>query len=144
MTTFDNIKKYATLRGLNLRDTATKAGLSQNAIYRYNQGVEPKYPTLKAIADALSVDVSDLSDEYAKKSEVQESPTQKNTEPKHIDVDDIVNSVAPLTQRDHALSDEDQAAIRALVKTYLESKEGQDRLRKYGGYDNNGKKTDGK
>ncbi|MBQ0837544.1 helix-turn-helix transcriptional regulator [Lactiplantibacillus pentosus] len=144
MTTFDNIKKYANLRGLNLRDTATKAGLSPNAIYRYNQGVEPKYPTLKAIADALAVDVSDLSDEYAPQSETEKAPTQTTTEPKHIDVDDIVNSVAPLTQRDHALSDEDQAAIRALVKTYLESKEGQDRLRKYGDYDNDGKKTDGK
>lgn len=142
MTTFDNIKKYANLRGLNLRETAVKSGLSANAIYRYNQGVEPKYPTLKAIADTLHVDVSDLSNEYVVKESNSEKAPTTNDEPKHIDVEDIVNSSAMLTSRDHALSDEDRAAIRALVSTYLNSKEGQDRLRKYGGYDNEGNKTE--
>lgn len=140
MTTFDNIKKFAKLRGYNLRETAVKAGLSPNAIYRYNQGIEPKYPTLKAIADALSVEISELSSEYIDDSANSDTAVSTTETPQHIDVDDIVNNVAPLTQRDHALSDEDQAAIRALVKTYLESKEGQDRLRKYGGYGSDGEK----
>lgn len=138
MTTFDNIKKYAKLRGYNLRETAVKAGLSPNAIYRYNQGIEPKYSTLKAIADALGVKVSDLSSEY---TNTTDSIKQPNT-PKHIDVEDIVNNSAELTSRNQALTDEDRAALRALVSTYLNSKEGQDRLRKFGGYDNEGNKID--
>lgn len=62
--------------------------------------------------------------------------------PKHIDVDDIVNNQAMLTSRNHALSDEDHKAIRALLTTYLNSDEGQDRLRKFGGYGDDGKKQD--
>jgi len=141
MTTFDNIKKYAKLRGYNLRETAVKAGLSPNAIYRYNQGIEPKYPTLKAIADALAVEISDLSSEYADSTDKSNST---ENEPQHIDVEEIVNSSAMLTARDHALSDEDRAAIKALITTYLDSKEGKNRLRQYGGYGNDGKKIDKK
>ena len=141
MTTFDNIKKYSRLRGYNLRETATKSGLSANAIYRYNQGIEPKYPTLKAIADTLSVEVSDLSSEYSS-DETTINKEEAVAEPKHIDVDDIVNNSAMLTNRDHALSEEDQVAIRAMLTTYLNSKNGQNRLRKYGVYDNDGNKTE--
>lgn len=36
------------------------AGLSENALYRYNQGVEPKYATVKAVADVLGVSVDYL------------------------------------------------------------------------------------
>lgn len=61
MSTFDNIKNLARLHGLNLQQLAKKAGLSVNAIYRYNQGVEPKLPTLQKIADALGVPVSDIN-----------------------------------------------------------------------------------
>lgn len=64
--------------------------------------------------------------------------------PKHIDVEDIVDQQAMLTSRNHALSDEDRNAIRALLTTYLNSAEGQDRLRKFGGYDENGNKKAGK
>lgn len=55
MTTFDRIKEISRSRGMNLKQVAKAAGLSENAIYRYNQGVEPSAPTIKAIADALSV-----------------------------------------------------------------------------------------
>lgn len=133
MTTFDNIKKYSKSRGMNLRQTAEKAGLSPNAIYRYNQGIEPKYPTLKAIADVLSVTVSDLSDEYGEKSQNEDSQ-QSQSSPDHIDVEDIVDNAAMLTSRNHALSDEDRSAIKAMLTGYLNSKEGQRRLKKYGGY----------
>lgn len=55
MTTFERIKKIAAERGLNLKQTALQAGLSENALYRYNQGVEPKFATVKAVADVLGV-----------------------------------------------------------------------------------------
>ena len=60
MTVFERIKEVAKARGMNLKTVATNAGLSENALYRYNQGVEPKYPTLKAIADVLGVSVDYL------------------------------------------------------------------------------------
>lgn len=69
---------------------------------------------------------------------VQVNPNEDT--PKHIDVEDIVDDAAMLTSRNQALSDADRNAIRALLATYLNSKEGQDRLREFGGYDENGKK----
>ncbi|RRG17819.1 XRE family transcriptional regulator [Weissella viridescens] len=60
MSTFENIKRVANERGLSLKQTALKAGLSENALYRYNQGVEPKYETVKKVADALGVSVDYL------------------------------------------------------------------------------------
>lgn len=138
MSTFDNIKKYSKIRGMNLRQTAEKAGLSANAIYRYNQGVEPKFPTLKAIADALAVKVSDLSDEYENEASKTDSPIEAPSKITHIDVEDIVENAAMLTSRNHALSDEDRSAITAMLTGYLNSKEGQRRLRKYGTKDNTG------
>jgi len=134
MSVFENIKKYSKIRGMNLQQVAIKSGLSKNVIYQYNKGKNPSLETLGKIATALGTTTDTLLD----KKEVDATPVT----PTHIDVDDIVNSVAPLTSRDHALSDEDQAAIRALVKTYLESKEGQDRLREFGGYGDDGKKIE--
>ena len=60
MTTFERIKQVANERGFNLKQTALIAGLSENALYRYNQGVEPKYATVKAVADVLGVSVDYL------------------------------------------------------------------------------------
>lgn len=60
MTTFERIKQVANERGFNLKQTALMAGLSENALYRYNQGVEPKYATVKAVADVLGVSVDYL------------------------------------------------------------------------------------
>lgn len=60
MTTFERIKQVANERGFNLKQTALMAGLSENALYRYNQGVEPKYATVKSVADVLGVSVDYL------------------------------------------------------------------------------------
>lgn len=142
MTLFERVKKIAKKNGFSLAEVARRANIGEKSIYTwkpsktYPTGVHPSRDVLDKVANVLNVS----TDYLLGKTDVEKT----TSEPKHIDVDDIVNSVAPLTQRDHALSDEDQAAIRALVKTYLESKEGQDRLRKYGDYDNDGKKTDGK
>lgn len=62
MTTFERIKQTADERGLNLKQTALKAGLSENALYRYNQGVKPKFATVKAVADVLDVSTDHLLD----------------------------------------------------------------------------------
>lgn len=80
MTTFDRIKEISKKRGYSLKETALKAGLSENAIYRYNQGIEPKYPTLKAIADALNISVDYLLGKT-------DNPST-TTKPKEVDIED--------------------------------------------------------
>lgn len=84
MTTFERIKKISKEKGYSLKQVALKAGLSENAIYRYNQGVEPKYNTLKVIAEALHVSVEDLTGESEKRT-----PTQIDLK-EAIDDDDTI------------------------------------------------------
>lgn len=63
MTTFERIKKISKEHGLTLKQVAEKSGMSTNAIYRYNQGINPKYESLKAIATTLGVTVEYLTGE---------------------------------------------------------------------------------
>lgn len=133
MTTLERIKKLSKQRGWSLQTLAEKAGIGKNSIYRWNVKT-PSTDSLKKVAKQLDVTVDELLGVPSNK-EVQSEPT-------HIDVEDIVDNSAMLTSRNHTLSDEDRAAIRALLDTYLNSKEGQDRLRKFGGYGNDGKKTE--
>ncbi|AVK60562.1 transcriptional regulator [Lactobacillus sp. CBA3605] len=140
MTLFERVKKIAKKNGFSLAEVARQANIGEKSIYTwkpsktYPNGVNPSRDVLDKVADVLSV-----STDYLLGKTDDENI---ESDPKHIDVDDIVNNSAMLTSRDHALSDEDRAAISALVSTYLNSKEGQDRLRKYGGYDNEGNKTE--
>lgn len=60
MTLYDNIKKYAKLRGLSLQDVAEKAGLSKNMIYQYNRNKKPSLETLDKIAAVLSTTSKEL------------------------------------------------------------------------------------
>lgn len=59
MTTFENIKKTAQERGLNLKTVATKAGLSENAIYSWKTKT-PSVENVKKVADVLGVSVDYL------------------------------------------------------------------------------------
>ncbi|QWQ33154.1 helix-turn-helix domain-containing protein [Limosilactobacillus fermentum] len=83
MTTFERIRELAKKRGLTLKQVAIKAGLSENAIYRYNQGIEPKLPTLMAIADVLGVSVNYLLG----KDDTPEWATEKDT----LDLEDFLD-----------------------------------------------------
>lgn len=134
MTTLERIKKLSKQRGWSLQTLAEKAGLGKNSIYRWDAKT-PSTASLQKVAKVLDVTVAEL---------LGDKSTSKSTpdSPKHIDVEDIVNNSAELTSRNQALTDEDRAALRALVSIYLNSKEGQDRLRKFGGYDNEGNKID--
>lgn len=75
MSVYDNIKKYAKKRGMNLQTVAKKSGLSRNVIYQYNKGVNPTLETLKVIAKVLDVDVSDLLGDNSEVSKEKEKPT---------------------------------------------------------------------
>lgn len=63
----DNIKRYAKLRGLNLKQVATKAGLSESAIYNWHKHT-PSKPTIKSVAEVLSVTYEDLTGERLEKT----------------------------------------------------------------------------
>jgi len=134
MTLFERVKNLAKKNGKSIAEVEREAGLSENYLYTWKRTDNPRTATVESVAKVLHTSAEELLNKK------QVSPTDQY--PKRIDVEDIVNSSAMLTSRDHALSDEDRAAIRSLVETYLKSKEGQDRLRKYGGFDNNGNKTE--
>lgn len=54
MTLVSRAKETAKLRGLSLKTVATKAGLAENAIYRWNEN-NPKAENLQKVADVLGV-----------------------------------------------------------------------------------------
>ncbi len=120
MTVFERIKEISKSRGMSLKELALKAGLSENAIYSWKRKT-PRSDSLRKVAKVLDVSIDSL-----------EQSDIKQDKPKHINVDDIINDAAMLTSREHALSDEDRIAIRTMLKAYLESAEGQRRLREYG------------
>lgn len=67
MSTYENLKYYANKRGLSLIQLSKKAGMSENALYRYNQGVDPKLKTLEKLAAILNIPISQLSEKYKDK-----------------------------------------------------------------------------
>lgn len=117
MTTFDNIKKYAQQRGMNLQEVAKQSGLSANMIYQYKK-VNPKLDTLNKIANTLHVSTNDLLGKEEKKKE-------------HIDVSKILEA-DQLYLKNTALSEEDRKQVQAVLSALLNSKEGQQRLRERG------------
>ncbi|KGH67068.1 hypothetical protein X291_01645 [Oenococcus oeni IOEB_C23] len=56
----NNIKKIAEKRGLNLKELALKAGLSENAIYNWEKS-SPKIDSLQKVADILNVSIDRLN-----------------------------------------------------------------------------------
>ncbi|WP_333604348.1 helix-turn-helix transcriptional regulator [Lactobacillus acetotolerans] len=132
----ERLKEVRKAKKLSQRDLAQALSVSQQTIGSWEVGrSEPNTELLQRIANYFNVTV-----DYLLENEKEKSATH----PKHIDVEDIVDQQAMLTSRNHALSDEDRNAIRALLTTYLNSSEGQDRLRKFGGYDEEGNKKDEK
>lgn len=59
MIVFDRIKLIASRRGLSLKETALKAGLSENAIYSWKNKV-PTVESLESVADVLGISVDYL------------------------------------------------------------------------------------
>lgn len=108
MTTFERIKKLAKSRGMNLKQVAIASGLSENAIYRYNQGVDPTGPSLKAIADTLNVSVDYLQG-------ISDDPQNFHTENK-IKTTDIEDNDILLAFDGMEIDKDDKEAIIELLK----------------------------
>jgi len=107
MTTFERLKKIAKEKGYSLKTLAVKAGLSENALYRYNQGVEPKYGTLKSVAEVLGVSV-----DYLLGNTNDTVPTGSNETP---DMKRMLDNA--LTYDGKPLSDHDREVVRMFMET---------------------------
>lgn len=129
MTLFDRIKKLADSQGKSITRVEQDLNMSRNYLYKWKT-MNPKSDSLEKVADYFHVSTDYLL------GRTNSRDTANND---HIDVEDLVNDAAMLTSRDHALSDEDRDAIRAMLAGYLNSKEGQRRLKKYGDDKLNGK-----
>lgn len=115
MTTFERIKKATQFRGSNLKKVALDSGLSENALYRYNQGVEPKYATVKLIADTLNVSTDYLlgnTDEMNPNTSV--IPSEESLD-RSLD-----RSIA---YDGTEITDHDRIIIKAMLNAYFENKD---------------------
>jgi len=59
MTVFERIKEISKQRGINVKQAALKAGLSENAIYKWKVQT-PQSDALQSVADVLGVSVDYL------------------------------------------------------------------------------------
>lgn len=112
MTTFERLKNTAKQKGYSLKTLAVKAGLSENALYRYNQGVEPKYGTLKAVADVLGVSV-----EYLLGNTEDTIPSTSNNTQHPVDLTEVADNEnwdEWLTSNGRPLTDHDKKVLSAL------------------------------
>lgn len=112
MTLFDRTKELSKMRGFNLQETAEKAGLSVNAIYRWKT-TNPSQVSIKAVADVLGVSVDYLlgnTDEMHSSKKVDE-PVDLYTV-----TDDERNQM--ISANGQPISDDDWAIIKAVLAKY--------------------------
>lgn len=127
MTLFERVKEIAKKRGYSLAELSRRAGIGQKSIYTwkpsktYPNGVTPSREVLEKVSNELNVSV-----DYLLSGE-----EQKNETTKKVNIEELLDGTAMLTDRDGELTDADRAALRALISTYLQSTEGRQRLKKY-------------
>lgn len=144
MTLFERVKKVSKDKGFSLAEVARKAGIGEKSIYTwkpsktYPNGVTPSHDVLDKVANVLNVSV-----EYLVSGDSQSTVSKSTT--KKINIEDLLDGTAMLTDRDGELTDSDRAALRTLISTYLQTKEGRERLKKYSNMeldDNDGENGD--
>lgn len=104
MKVFDRIKYIANLKGVNLKDLAVKAGLSENAIYSWKKKT-PRMDSLKAVASILNVSVDYLLGNSDSTEETHNKP-----------IVDLNKDDSILTFDGTPISDEDKELIRRLLR----------------------------
>ena len=113
MTTFERIKKVANERGYSLKKLAIDAGFSENALYRYNQGVEPKYSTVAALANVLGVSV-----DYLLGNTDEMHSNKKDDMP--VDLEEVLDKLGPtLRFEGKELTDEQKIKLYEMAKLML-------------------------
>lgn len=89
MNTHERIRIAAKLRGISLRELSKKVGFkSENSIYRYNQGINPRKSTLQAIANTLNVSIDYLEGKTDEIKKSKMNPKIKGLVRKLNDLDD--------------------------------------------------------
>ena len=111
MTTLERIKELAKKRGLNLKSTAKQAGLSENAIYKWNTQT-PSTDKLKAVADVLGV-----STDYLLGNTDEMRLNKKSTSDDPIDLDKALSEEGMAMFDGQPLSEEYKKALLAMLNT---------------------------
>lgn len=110
MTTFERIKEISKKRGLNLKKTATEAGLSENAIYKWKTQT-PQSNALQAVADVLGVSVDYLL------GNTDDMHSNKKDDNVPIDLDKALSEEGMAMFDGQPLSDEYKKALLAMLNT---------------------------
>lgn len=113
MTTFERIKEISKQRGLNLKKTATEAGLSENAIYKWKIQT-PQSNALRAVADVLGVSV----DYLLGNTDEMHSNNKKDDMP--VDLEEVLDKLGPtLRFEGKELTDEQKIKLYEMAKLML-------------------------
>lgn len=104
MTLFEAVKKYGKIRGMNVKEVALKAGLSENAIYGWKKHT-PAKATIELVARELGVSPKTLTGEDDTKE-----PTKIDLKAS-IDDDDII-----MTYDGKPIPKEDLDLIKRLMR----------------------------
>lgn len=89
MTLVSRTKEIAKKRGLSLKAVATKAGLAENAIYRWDEN-NPKSENLQKVADILNVSTDYLLGRTDQMNAFVNEETQKEVDIKTAIENDIM------------------------------------------------------
>ena len=112
MTTFERIKEISKQRGLNLKKTATEAGLSENAIYKWKIQT-PQSNALRAVADVLGVSV-----DYLLGNTDEMHSNNKDDMP--VDLEEVLDKLGPtLRFEGKELTDEQKIKLYEMAKLML-------------------------
>ncbi|GKT04494.1 helix-turn-helix domain-containing protein [Furfurilactobacillus entadae] len=103
MTLVERIKKVSRDRGWNLKETATKAGIGINSIYRWKDQ-SPTTESLEKVADVLNVSVDYL---------LGKTDNAEPAKPSKVDIadDDII-----MTYEGREIPKEDLEIIKRLLR----------------------------
>ena len=118
MTTiqYKRVKELAKKNHLSLNEVEEKIGMKKNALYAWNRNT-PSSQALSKVADFFNVPMDYLIG--------KEKPKE------HLNIEPILNA-SQLYFKNTSLSEHDTEIVKNLLKSFLESEEGQQRLRDRG------------
>ncbi|WP_270314628.1 helix-turn-helix domain-containing protein [Leuconostoc citreum] len=112
MTLVSRTKEIAQKRGLSLKALAAKAGLAENAIYRWDDN-NPKSENLKKVADVLHVSTDYL---LGRTDEMNATSSDKK-------VTDILDNETILAFDGMEIAEEDKEKLREYARFIIEQRQ---------------------
>lgn len=136
MTIYQRIKGLASEKNISIRELESTLKLANGTLSKWKDRANTE--KLQKVATFFNVSVDYLL------GNVEKAENDNGT--KRVNIEELLDGTAMLTDRDGELTDSDRAALRTLISTYLQTKEGRDRLKKYSNIeldnDNNGENGD--